>query len=409
MSDAANASDPTSGAHADLHPDRPNEDLRRQSQKMEALGRLAGGVAHDFNNLLTAINGYADLLLSTLPKTDPNRELAEEIRKAGDKGAGLTRQLLAFSRKQKAEVKSQDMRPIVGDLEKLLARLLPTSIQLECVPCGDASHARVDRGLVEQALINLVVNARDASPQGGIIRIEVVAKHLESWPERSPLKPPSGSFVLVSVTDQGMGMPPEVMAHLFEPFFTTKGRGRGTGLGLSTVYGVMQQLDGGILVESEVGKGSCFTLCFPAAAPDLAQEQALPADYQAPLGNGERIALVESDDAVRRLTRRLLQQAGYTVVELSGYRSIAAASGLDGVVCGVQSEFAQLASALSQSQKWLTQGHARGIVLLGGGGNDLASESASPPKAEAHPKIQWLPKPFAAQDLLLAIRLVLDR
>jgi two-component system, cell cycle sensor histidine kinase and response regulator CckA len=408
MSEAANASSALKNSDLTSMAEKTSEDLRRQSQKMEALGRLAGGVAHDFNNLLTAINGYADLLLSSLEKNDPNRELAEEIRKAGEKGAGLTRQLLAFSRKQKAEVKPQDLRPIVTDLEKLLQRLLPASIQFEWVPSTEVCVGRVDRSLVEQAIINLVVNARDASPQGGNIRIELGARQINHWDDKSPLKPAAGSFVTVSVMDQGTGMSSEVMSHLFEPFFTTKGRGRGTGLGLSTVYGVMQQLDGGILVESQVGKGSAFTLCFPAAEWDASLEMTSPAEYQAPRGNGERVALVENDDAVRRLTRRLLQQAGYTVVELSGRRSIAAASGFDVVVCGTQSEFPQLSVALQEAKQWLEQGHARGVVLLGAAGNDLTLgvDSTNSPSGES--KIQLLPKPFGANDLLLSVRHVLE-
>lgn len=384
------------------------DDARRQSQKMEALGRLAGGVAHDFNNLLTAINGYADLLVNLMPKADPNRELAEEIRKAGEKGAALTRQLLAFSRKQKAEVKAQDLRPILQDLEKLLTRLLPESVRLEFEPSPLPQVARVDRSLIEQAILNLVVNARDASPQGGTIKVSLATSAIEAWPEKAPLKPPLGQYVLAHVSDTGIGMNSEVMDHLFEPFFTTKGRGRGTGLGLSTVYGIMQQLDGAILVESEAGKGSRFTLCLPHA--DSADATLTDnADLEAPRGRGERIALVEKDDTLRRLTRRILQQAGYAVVELSDQQSIAAASGFDGAVLAIRSQGNGLTDIQSASGQLafdlIEQGHARTVVMLG---HFSTEEKGQVTRASADGKVHWLAKPFRNADLLLALRQGLD-
>ncbi len=373
------------------------EEAKRQSQKMEALGRLAGGVAHDFNNLLTAINGYADLLMSVMSKSDPNHEMAEEIRKAGEKGTALTRQLLAFSRKQIADIRAQDTRPMLSDMEKLLGRLLPKQISLQLIPSEEAMIARLDRSLAEQAIINLVVNARDAMPKGGQVRLTLKREVVEAWADSAPLKPQPGEFIVVNVEDNGMGMSLEVMAHLFEPFFTTKAKGRGTGLGLSTVFGIMQQLDGGLRVTSEAGRGSIFALYFPAS-PIAAHVSEAAESLAAPRGKGEKIALVESDDAVRRLTRRIMQQGGYIVAEFTDSRSIAAASdfdaailerrprGLDGVEVGAE---------------LLDSGHARAIILLGG---SMSEAEASQLPA----KLEILPKPYGSADLLHALRRLLD-
>jgi two-component system cell cycle sensor histidine kinase/response regulator CckA len=292
-------------------------------------------------------------------------------------------------------------------MENLLKRLLPASLRLECDIPEQPQWAHMDRGLVEQALLNLVVNARDASPNGGTISITLATRTIERWPKEAPLKPCPGDFALITVCDQGQGISPEILSRLFEPFFTTKGRGQGTGLGLSTVYSVMQQLDGGLWVESEVGKGSSFTLCFPAskAEPVDALELAIAPDM--PLGRGEIIALIEVDDAVRRLTRRILQQAGYEVVELSGIRSVAAASDFDGVVLGTQSEFSNSAEAMILARDWLREGHARGVLLLGTSMNEGIAEAQIPGTSKAEVGIRFLAKPFRAADLLLSLRQVL--
>jgi two-component system, cell cycle sensor histidine kinase and response regulator CckA len=247
----------------------PTDEALRQRQKMEALGLLATGVAHDFNNLLTAINGYSDLLLGLLAKGDSNRELVEEIRKAGEKGVALTAQLLAYSRKQKPEVKAQDLRPILVGMEKLLTRLLPNSIRLVLVANSESQMALIDANRVEQALINLVVNARDAISGEGQIDMGLHRLRIESWPEHTALMPAVGEYIALTVTDTGSGITQEIMARLWEPFFTTKTTGQGTGLGLSTVFSIAQEMGGAVAVASELGKGSAFTLYLPALEKQL--------------------------------------------------------------------------------------------------------------------------------------------
>jgi len=381
----------------DSQPDSLIEEQKRQSQKMEALGRLAGGVAHDFNNLLTAINGYADLLMSLLDKSDPNRELAEEIRKAGEKGSGLTRQLLSFSHKQSMEVKAQDMRPLLEDLQKLLARLLPTSVKLELSTAPEPMVAMVDRGLVEQALINLVVNARDAMEKGGKVQLSLQRQVIDPWPDQAPLKPAPGEYVALSVRDQGIGMPPEIQSHLFEPFYTTKSKGRGTGLGLSTVYGIVQQLDGGIQVESSPGAGSTFTLYFPASSQKV---KAIPkeAEKEAPHGRGERLILVESDASIARMTRMVLEKSGYEVIEAAGMETLFSDPGFDGVILE-RTTFGQ--DGLDLGLSLLRQKACRTVILTGSEPMDLGS-------AIFVKGLVYVPKPFQPKQLLDALRTYLD-
>jgi two-component system cell cycle sensor histidine kinase/response regulator CckA len=244
---------------------RNSEEQLRQAQKMEAVGRLAGGVAHDFNNVLTAIFGYTDLLLDQVPAGDPRRTDIEEIRKAAERAAGLTRQLLAFSRKQVMQPRLIDLNDVIEGLRPLLDRLIGEDIQFEIGGERRLSSVRADPGQVEQVLMNLVANARDAMPEGGRL---VVSTRNEDLPEESADRPGlrAGSYVVFDVADTGTGMSDEVQARLFEPFYTTKELGKGTGLGLATVYGIMKQMGGGIYVESQAGQGTTFTVHPPPAA-----------------------------------------------------------------------------------------------------------------------------------------------
>ena len=241
---------------------RRSEEQLRQAQKMEAVGRLAGGVAHDFNNVLTAIFGYTDLLRDQVPEGDPRRGDVEEIRRAAERAAGLTRQLLAFSRKQVMQPRLIVLNDVIEGLRPLLDRLIGEDIQLEIGGADDLARVRADPGQVEQVLMNLVANARDAMPEGGRLvvstRNEVVTGESA---ERPGLR--SGTYVVVDVADSGTGITPEVQRRLFEPFFTTKELGKGTGLGLATVYGIVKQMGGGIYVESRAGQGTTFTVYLP--------------------------------------------------------------------------------------------------------------------------------------------------
>jgi PAS domain S-box-containing protein len=246
---------------------RSTEAKLRQAHKMEAVGRLAGGIAHDFNNVLTAIYGYADLLLESLDRSDARRADVEEIRRSAERAAGLTRQLLAFSRQQVLQPQVLDLNAVVGDVHRLLTRILGTDIVVTFDPAPGLWLVCADRGQMEQVLVNLGGNARDAMPEGGALSIRTGNVTVsEEAAERLPGLAP-GNYVTLSVSDTGHGMPEEVVRHIFEPFFTTKRHGEGTGLGLATVYGIVKQSGGSVFVETGEGRGTTFTIYLPPHAP----------------------------------------------------------------------------------------------------------------------------------------------
>jgi PAS domain S-box-containing protein len=285
----------------------------RDIQKMEAVGRLAAGVAHDFNNLLIAIGGYAELVMDSLDPADDRHSHLLEVRKAVDRAAALTRQLLAFSRRQVLQPKLVDVNLLLGDLEKFLRRTLGADIDLVLSLQPQLDPVRVDPAQLEHALVNLAVNARDAMPAGGELRFatDIADVTDTSALHRPPMK--SGRYVHILVSDTGVGMPPDVQARIFEPFFTTKPPGQGTGLGLATVYGVVKQSDGYIWVNSTVGKGTAFSIYLPAVRGTLEPVGVTPP--AASKGGHETILVVEDDGAVRALMRQILARAGYTVLE----------------------------------------------------------------------------------------------
>ncbi|MFA6147185.1 MAG: PAS domain S-box protein [bacterium] len=300
---------------------RRMEEQLRQSQKMEAVGRLAGGVAHDFNNLLTAISGYSELLLHRLPAYSTLRRNVEEIRKAGDRAAALTRQLLAFSRRQVLQPKVLDLNTVVTTMEQMLRRLIGEDIELLTDLSPSLSRVKADPGQIEQVIVNLAVNARDAMPGGGRITVSTADTCLSpayaaAHPEVRP-----GPHVLLSVADTGHGMSDETQAHLFEPFFTTKERGKGTGLGLATVYGIVQQSGGHIRVNSAADSGSTFLIYLPRVetAEDRVQGTDRPS-LPHPSPGTETILLAEDEEVVRRLTREILSENGYKVLEAENGR-----------------------------------------------------------------------------------------
>jgi PAS domain S-box-containing protein len=287
------------------------EEQFRQAQKMEAVGRLAGGVAHDFNNLLTVITGCAYVLLTELPSDAPLREFVGEIQGAADRAAALTRQLLAFSRKQVLAPKVLDLNDVVSHLERMLRRLIREDVVLATDLTPGLPQVRVDPGQLEQVVLNLAVNARDAMPQGGTLTIATSERFVSEAESRLRPDCRPGSYVQLMVTDTGCGMLPEVQARIFEPFFTTKELGKGTGLGLATVFGIVKQSEGHIEVDSAVGGGTSFRIFLPAVTGPAATA---PADDHAPSGR-ETILLVEDEEAVRRIARLALEAHGYTVLE----------------------------------------------------------------------------------------------
>jgi len=298
------------------------EEQLRQAQKLEGIGQLAGGIAHDFNNLLTAIGGYATLISEAMSENDPNRDRLVEINRAAERATTLTRQLLAFSRKQLLNPRILLLSDVVRDMEGMLRRLIGEDIELGTELADDLAFTRADHGQIEQVLMNLVVNARDAMPDGGTLTIETGNVDLgEGDACRDPSVPP-GPRVQLRVRDTGCGMDEAVRSRIFEPFFTTKDRERGTGLGLATVYGIVRQSGGNVSCESEPGRGTTFVVCLPRVEGEAAiEEEDTPAEVR---GNGSgSILLVEDDAGVRALAEEVLAE--------SGYRVLSAASGSEAV------------------------------------------------------------------------------
>jgi len=289
---------------------RRSEEQLRQAQKLEAVGRLAAGIAHDFNNLLSVVLSYSEELVAELPEGSASRRDAVEIMRAGERAAELTRQLLIFSRQQMLAPKILDLNALLTNLGRMLTRVVGEDITLDLVAAADLGRVKADPGQIEQVLMNLVVNARDAMPDGGALTIETHNVDLDDAYAREHLHVEPGPYVMLSVSDTGVGMDRETQTRIFEPFFTTKGPGRGSGLGLSTVFGIIKQSQGSIWVYSEVGRGSTFKIYLPRV--DAPSER--PPDADRIVGGTETILLVEDEPQVRAVVRRALERAGYAVL-----------------------------------------------------------------------------------------------
>ncbi|HMK76072.1 MAG TPA: PAS domain S-box protein [Thermodesulfobacteriota bacterium] len=381
------------------------EEQLRQSQKMEAIGQLAGGVAHDFNNLLTVIKGYSQLSLNEMKENDPLRESIEEVRNAADRAADLTRKLLAFSCRQVLEMKVLDLNTVLRDLERMLRRLIGEDIELVTILTDGLGRVKTDPGWVEQIIMNLAVNARDAMPNGGKLTIETANVELDGAYAHKHIDVTPGRYVMLSMSDTGMGMTPEVRKQVFEPFFTTKEKGKGTGLGLSTVYGIVKQSGGNIWVYSEPGLGTTFKIYLPRADESIEEVREKVTGEEVSRGC-ETILLVEDEESVRRLTVEILKRQGYEVLEAS---------------CGDD------ALVLSKGHKEPIHIMLTDVVMPGMSGRELANQLKP-----FHPKmkvlymsgytdntiinhgilnegINYIQKPFTVDGLTKRVREVLDK
>jgi two-component system, cell cycle sensor histidine kinase and response regulator CckA len=301
------------GTVQDITDRRLLEDQLRQSQKMEAIGRLAGGIAHDLNNALTAIAGYSELALSAVPGDHPARADVQEIRRAAERAASVTRQLLAFSRKQLLEPRLFDLNETVGSIARLLSRIVGHDIRIHTRLSRDIRPILGDPGQVEQAIVNLAVNARDAMPSGGDLTLTTSRETIDETFARTHVPMPAGEYIVLCVTDTGQGMSSETKARIFEPFFTTKAPGKGTGLGLSMVYGTLKQIGGFIFVDTESGRGTTFNLYFPPA-PDAVLLPSLERGAVLPEARRYTLLVAEDEDAVRHLVASALREERYTLL-----------------------------------------------------------------------------------------------
>jgi PAS domain S-box-containing protein len=305
--------DQVAGIAEDVTERKHLEEELRQAQKMEAVGRLAGGIAHDFNNLLTVITGYSELLLTRPNLAESDRDMIQQIKKSGERAASMTRQLLAFSRRQMLVPEILDLNSLINSLGEMLRRIIGEDIELELQLDSQLGSVTADPGQIQQVLMNLVVNARDAMPQGGNLSIHTGnVEWSDDLRQRHPDAKP-GPYALMTVADTGIGISPSVQEHLFEPFFTTKGVGKGTGLGLSTVYGIVKQSNGLIEVESSPGHGASFKIYLPLGQ-SLPKRRSREKNVIQPAPAHQTILVVEDEELVRSMTRTLLQGAGYTVL-----------------------------------------------------------------------------------------------
>ncbi len=382
---------------------RQLEEQYLHSQRMEAVGRLAGGVAHDFNNLLTTILGYSEILAASLDASDPQSESVAEIRKASERASGLTQQLLAFSRKQPVSPRVLDVRTVVTEMENMLRRLIGEDVLLETTFPAARLYVRADRSQLDQLVINVAVNARDAMPKGGAFSISVSAIELDDTFVRGHLGAQAGSHVLLEFRDTGAGMSADTLGRIFEPFYTTKEVGKGTGLGMSIVYGIVSQNGGYVAVESAPGAGTCVRVYLPVSpeAPEALHPRAAAQSSR----GAERIMVVEDEAALRGLLRRHLKNHGYEVIEArDGAQALQVARTVAGKIDLVLTDLVMpVMSGREMADRLRQERVGVNVLYMSGYPEDRTTDhtdlAASP---------NYISKPFALQDLLLKIRETLD-
>jgi two-component system cell cycle sensor histidine kinase/response regulator CckA len=380
------------------------EEQLRQSQKMEAIGQLAGGVAHDFNNLLTGINGYSSLALQRIDGNHPIKSYLEEIRKAGERAANLTRQLLAFGRKQILQPKVLDLNSVVFDLDKMLRRLIGEDIDLLTITEPELGQVKADPGQIEQVILNLAVNARDAMPDGGQLTIQTSNVRLSEDYAQQHVSVVPGNYVMLAISDNGSGMDMDTRERVFEPFFTTKGAGKGTGLGLSTVYGIVKQSGGNTWVYSEVGKGTTFKIYLPRVDEPRDGSDAQIGAKPMPRGT-ETILLVEDEEQVRQIAEVILENQGYQVlVAVNGEQALTLVeqhdNDIDLMITDVvmpQMGGRELGERLSSSRPGMR------VLYMSGYTDDAIVRHGLMDE-----RLEFIEKPFTADGLARKVRMVLD-
>jgi len=389
---------------SDISQRKALEDQLLQAQKMEAVGRLAGGVAHDFNNMLTVITGYDRMILDELSPLDPLRGYAEEVLKAADRAAAITNQLLAFSRRQIIQPRVINVNTVIAQTEKMLRRLLGEDIQLVFDLHADIGNIRADPNQIEQAIVNLAVNARDAMPTGGRISVETASVHLDDSYGRTHLGVKPGDFVMIAMNDSGHGMDAATRQHVFEPFFTTKGQGKGTGLGLATVYGMVKQAGGDIWVYSEVGKGTTFKLYFPVVRESVSDSTHTDRERQE--SSGETVLVVEDETAVRELTVRMLKHLGYKVLSAeSGAQALEISESYTGGISLLLTDVVMPNMSGRQVADQITAARPGLKVLFLSG----YTENTVIHHGVLDSGVDFLPKPFSRETLGKKMREILDK
>jgi nitrogen-specific signal transduction histidine kinase len=380
------------------------EEQLRQSQKLEAIGKLAGGVAHDFNNVLTAILGYSDMLLYHMDPSNPLRDTVGEVRKAGMRGASLTHQLLAFSRKQVLQPAVLDLNAVVSNMQKMLRRLIGENVSLVTILEPDLMPVLADQGQIEQVILNLALNARDAMPEGG--RLVVQTMNFSLYPNSAWVQGDfgPGDYALLQITDTGIGMEPETLAHMFEPFFTTKQPGQGTGLGLATVYGIVKQSGGHIWVSSRPGLGTAFKVYLPRTTQ---QKNIFAPRISAPaMSTGtETILLVEDEDSVRAMAAAVLKHCGYRVLEARhGGDALRVSRDFEGPIHLLLTDVVMpgMSGPVLAESIFKQRPEIRVLLTSGYIGQD------QPGMDQWMKEENFLSKPFTAQHLSEKVRLVLD-